>query len=78
MRRNPSDPQRRTEANEQRTIARIDQYRGIQDLLRTWEDEKITPIEVQIRNHAYIIRLRARERNVKNYLLHRSDAKADV
>lgn len=75
MRRNPSNPQRLTAANQRRTQARIEQYHGLNDLLRTWE---LQPDEMQIKFHDDIIKLKARIRNVKNYLLHRSDARVKI
>jgi len=53
------------------TSARIEQYKALNDLLQTWEKE---PSEVQIKNHGYILKLRARVRNVRNYINHRKDA----
>jgi len=68
-RRNPSDPQRQTAANARKTEERVEQYRGLQALLDTWET---TDDETHIANHEYIIKLRARVRQVKNLLLHRA------
>ncbi len=74
--RNPKNNiQRRTEANAKRTAERIDEYLGVRDLLQTWDQQ---PMAVQCRNHDYILKLRARERNVRNYLAHRSDKNADI
>ncbi len=73
--RNPGNPKRPTEANARRTQERIEQYQGKIALLNTWEAQ---PDSVQADNHDYIIELRATVRNVKNYLLHRSDAKVNV
>lgn len=75
MRRNPTNPQRLTAANQRRTQARVDQYHGLVDLLRTWE---LQSDDIQIKFHDDIIKLKARIRNVKNYLLHRSDAKVKI
>jgi hypothetical protein len=66
---------RQTEANERRTQERVDQYYGLEALCQTWD---LQPDEVQIKNHDYILKLRAKLRNVKNYVLHRSDAKAEI
>jgi hypothetical protein len=66
---------RQTEANERRTQERVEQYYGLEALIRTWD---LQPDEVQIKNHDYILKLRAKLRNVKNYVLHRSDAKAEI
>lgn len=73
--RNPGNPKRSTEANERKTQERIAQYHGVSDLLRTWEQQ---PESVQADNHEYIIYLRAKVRMVRNYLLHRSDAKIRI
>jgi hypothetical protein len=73
--RNPQATQRRTEANQRRTAERIDEYLGVQALLKTWESQTD---EVQANNHSYILELRRRERNVKNYLQHRSGPDADI
>lgn len=69
--RNPKS-HRHSEANQQRTLAVLDTYRGKIDLLRTWEDERITPMAVQIKFHSEIIRLRATVRKFKNLLEHRA------
>jgi len=71
----PKSSQRRTEAQAKRTAQRIDEYLGVRELLRTWE---LQPDDVQIENHDYILRLRARERMVKNYLSHRSGPDSDL
>jgi hypothetical protein len=77
--RNPrSNSQCLTEANEKRTDDRIDEYLTIKALLATWDDDRYTPVEVQARNHAYVLRLRARERNVRNYLAHRAGPGSDL
>lgn len=74
--RNPrADSQRRTEANARRTAERIDEYLTIKALRETWDK---APMATQCRNHAYILRLRARERNVRNYLAHRAGPDADL
>jgi hypothetical protein len=66
---------RPTEANKKRTQKVIEQYYGMEALLRTWELE---PDEVQIREHDYLLGLRRKLRNVKNYIAHRADARAEV
>lgn len=75
MKRNPVNPQRITAANQKRTQDRVSQYYGLIALLNTWE---AADDDMQIDNHEYILKLRARVRNVKNYLLHRSDRSADL
>jgi len=75
MRNPPKSSQRRTEAQARRTAERIDEYLGVRELLRTWE---LQPMAVQCREHDYILRLRARERMVKNLLAHRSGPDADI
>jgi hypothetical protein len=77
--RNPlKSSQRQTELNEKRTAERIDEYLTIKALLATWDDDRYTPVEVQARNHAYVLRLRARERNVRNYLSHRATPNSNL
>ena len=66
---------RTTEANKERTARRVEEYYGLDALIRTWE---ATSDEVQIREHDYILELRRRLRNVKNYIAHRADAGAEV
>ena len=48
MKRNPGNPQRRTEAQARKTAERIDEYLGVRELLRTWE---LQPMAVQCREH---------------------------
>ena len=74
-RRNPSHPHRQTKAQAKLTAVRVEQFYGLVALLNTWEQQ---PDEVQIRNHAYIIGLRARVRQVRMYVLHRADPDADI
>jgi exonuclease V gamma subunit len=77
--RNPlRSSQRQTELNEKRTAESIDEYLTIKALLATWDDDRYTPGEVQARNHAYVLKLRARERNVRNYLAHRAGPGSDL
>jgi len=73
--RNPGNPQRPTEANEEKTRMRVEQYHGVIALLATWEAQ---PHEVQVRNYDYITQLHKKVWTVRNYLLHRSDAKANI
>ena len=74
--RNPLAPHRdRTEANERRTQERIAEYHGVDALLRTWEQAST---QMQARNHDYILKLRARQRMVKNLILHRAGPDADL
>ena len=68
-------PHRTTEANKERTARRVEEYYGLDALIRTWE---ATSDEVQIQNHDYLLELRRRLRNVKNYIAHRADAGAEV
>ena len=75
MKQRNSNSHRLTEANRARTIKRIEEYEGLNDLLKTWDS---MPDEMQIRNHDYILELRRRYRNVKNYLAHRADAGAEL
>ena len=64
-----------SERNEKRTRVQIERYYGVAALLATWETQ---PAEVQERNHDYIIALRAKVRNVRNYLLNRNDPTINV
>jgi len=73
--RNINNPQRPTEVNERKAQARVQQFYGLQALLQTWES---TDDDTQARNYAYIIRLRARVRTVRNYILHTANAKSDI
>ena len=73
--RNPQATQRRTEANEKRTIERMEEYRGLCALLKTWED---MPDEMQIAEHDYLLGLRKWFRNVRKYILHRADVRAEL
>jgi hypothetical protein len=75
MPRNPGTPHRHIEGNAERTMARVNQYRGKLDLLATWEK---APMAMQCRNHDYVLKLRARVRNVRNYVLHRAGPDADL
>ena len=75
MSRTINNPQRPTEVNEEKTRARVEQYHGVVALLATWEQQ---PDEIQARNYAYIMKLHKKVRTVRNYLLHRADAKAHV
>jgi hypothetical protein len=77
--RNPlKSSQRRTEAQAKKTAERIDEYLGVRDLLATWDDERYTPMALQCKEHTYVLKLRARERMVRNYLAHRSGPDADI
>ena len=64
-----------TEANKAKTARRVEEYYGLDALIRTWE---AMPDAIQIREHDYILELRRRLRNVKNYIAHRADAGAEV
>lgn len=72
--RNPNTHQH-TERNERRTRIQVERYYGVNALLATWESQ---PADVQERNHDYIIQLRAKVRNVRNYLLNRNDATINI
>jgi hypothetical protein len=73
--RNPGTPHRYVEGNAERTQERIEQYHALNALLQTWES---TPEKVQVRNHDYIIKLRARVRNVRAYIEHRACPASDL
>ena len=64
-----------TEANKERTEKRVETYYGKNDLLRTWE---LAEANVQIRNHDYLLGLKKRVRENKNYLLHRATQDSDL
>jgi hypothetical protein len=66
---------RSTEAHARLTEKRIQQYYGMEALLRTWELESQ---DVQIREHDYLLELRRKLRNVKNYIAHRASADAEI
>ena len=53
----------------------IQQYEGKLALLKTWESLRA---ETQLRENDYIITLKSRLRNVRNYLLHRKDPIANI
>ena len=66
---------RTTEANKERTARRVEEYYGLDALIRTWE---AMPDAIQIREHDYILELRRRLRNVKNYIQHRGTADSGI
>jgi hypothetical protein len=53
----------------------IQQYEGKLALLQTWQSLRA---ETQLRENDYIITLKSRLRNVRNYLLHRKDPIANI
>ena len=53
----------------------IQQYEGKLALLQTWQSLRS---ETQLRENDYIITLKSRLRNVRNYLLHRKDPIANI
>ena len=57
------------------TADRIQQYEGKLALLQTWES---LPAETKLQEHDYIIALKSRLRQVRNYLLHRKDPIANI
>ncbi len=61
--------------HEMATAERIQQYEGKLALLQTWE---CLPAETQLQEHDYIIALKSRLRQVRNYLLHRKDPIANI
>ena len=66
---------RTTEANKERTLKRVEEYYGLDALIRTWE---AMPDAIQIREHDYILELRRRHRNVRNYIQHRGTHDAEL
>jgi hypothetical protein len=68
--KNPlNNPQRRTEANTERTQKLVETYRGKVDLLSTWDQ---APDRQQADNHEDILKLRATVRTLRNRIAHRS------
>ena len=53
----------------------IQQYEGKRALLKTWESLRA---ETQLQENDYIIALKSRLRQVRNNLLHRKDATANI
>jgi len=78
MRNPPKSSQRRTEAQAKKTAERIEEYLTISALRQTWDDERYTPMALQCKEHAYILKLRKRERTIRNLLAHRSSPDADI
>ena len=66
---------RSTEVNKERTVKRVEEYYGLDALIRTWE---LADDELQMENHDYLLELRRRFRNVRNYISHRADAGAEL
>jgi len=75
MKQRNSNSHRTTEANKERTVKRVEEYYGLDALIRTWD---LASDELQIENHDYILGLRRRFRNVRNYISHRADAGAEI
>jgi hypothetical protein len=57
------------------TEVRIEQYQGMLALLATWEQQ---PAQVQAKENDYILELRKKTRQVRNYITNRSDAASDL
>ena len=76
MKRNPGNPQRRTEAQAQKTAERIDVYLGKAAILRMWEEKASE--DLQTREHDYLLGLRKRVRVNHNYLANRSGPDSDI
>lgn len=76
MPRNPGHPHRYVEGNAARTQEQIETYLGKKALHDTWE--KHASVNLQARNHNYLLKLRARIRNVKNYIEHRAGPDSDL
>jgi hypothetical protein len=74
--RNPGTPHRYIEGNSERTHQQIETYLGKKALHDTWE--KCASSNHQIKNHAYLLKLRAKIRNVKAYIDHRAGPDADL
>ena len=58
-----------------RTMDRIDQYHGKLALLQTWEN---LSAERQEKDALYLLELRRRVRQIRNYIEHRAGAEADI
>lgn len=58
-----------------KTEQRLTEYNLLKALLTEWEE---APTEMQVENHDYLLKLRAKVRNHKAYLDHRNDPKARV
>jgi len=54
---------------------RIEQLEGKQALLATWEQ---MPEAVRVREHDYLLELRQKIRQVRNYIAHRKDSESDL
>jgi len=66
--RNPrADPQRRTESLTLRTQQLVETFHGKFALLSTWEAESDA-----VQDHAYILKLRAKVRTLRNRIAHRA------
>jgi hypothetical protein len=74
-RKTPMPPLRYVKANQRKTEERIQQYQAKLALLQMWEQQ---PVTVQIKNRDYLMKLRARVRASKMYILHRNDPRAVV
>jgi hypothetical protein len=57
------------------TELRIEQYQLLMALLATWEQQ---PADVQAQQNDYILELRKKTRQVRNYITNRSDAASDL
>jgi hypothetical protein len=73
---NNNKPHRSTEANQVRTQDRINTYLGKNAIRLTWET--CASERLQEREHNYLLGLRKRVRENKNFLMNRADAQADV
>lgn len=73
--RNNNKPHRQTQANQERTARVLDAYAKKRLLLECWE---AMPDSVQIKEHDYILGLRARLRTLKQMILHRADPNASI
>ena len=67
---------RQTEANDKKTLERIETYLGKSALQETWD--RYASQELQIEEHDYILGLRKRVRENRNYVAHRNDPKAEI
>jgi hypothetical protein len=57
------------------TEVRIEQYQLLMALLATWEQQ---PAQVQVQENDYILELRRKTRQIRNYITHRADAASDL
>lgn len=75
MRNRPKDCHVFTERNQLRTEKRIEVYQGKKALQDTWDE---APHDLQEQHHDYLLELRRRVRQERNYVLNRGDPTANI